>query len=986
MKLWKTFLIRIGILVLMMIIIYIPLRNRIIRLQEENFKPVHFTFHQTDIPDQTKKSYGLKEPIQIDHVIITGDFNSWDPVDLNYQMEEVSNGFWQIDLQLNEGLNAYKYVIHIGNPEQHDLPEWSEWEGIHIVWVEDINAEQFEDDNYGGLNSIANIENYGYQLTILNSVFVLIVISILTWIILEGLINIFMRLKLSLRFKLIFTFIMMILISNMIFIYIGSIQINHTIVHSQTDKINLIHNMLLKDGIDFGNLENPAGISNIGVSLSNLYRNMRPRYNYDTFANNIDTTIEIDILDTNGNVLVGQIDQATFGYIITYWDSIEQYDQYNRAWIKALFSTYTNHFISATRSIYYHHEYIDYRNLPTLPTNFTIIAPSTSYETSAWKYFLAGINPFTYIYSSYLNPIYNNNQLVGYYLTFIALEPFHLLKKQFMLFNLIILIVFMVIYTFINSQIGKFILEPLHKLIEWTQAIIRKDFSMEKKIRTNDEVETLAVNFNSMRLSLKKSIDYLSLTSVIAANFQKITDTDELFYFFLGFVTSEFGFRFNRSAIFIQQDDKMIGTYAIGLMDKAEASEVFGSVENYYDANIKLDDYLREYHTGRKNFDSRFTCAVLGLELDLNAPSVIFDIYRTAESEIMRIDQIPHHPQDDKLIESFDFKEIAVFTLYKGNDKIGMLIVDNAIGQHPITEEEMEHLKPVIQYFGTALERTDLFEHMELTIETRTHELQESNAVLNMRNQEIMQSIHYARTIQLSILPPEELIRTHLKKSFVIWKPRDVVGGDFYYLKETYNGFILTVADCTGHSVPGAFMTMTAHSVLNRIIEDIHQDDPAVILRIYNRYMRSALNQDTETALSDDGLDAGICIYNMKTGKLQYAGAKIDLWQFRNGEVNEYKGDRQSIGYHNSDPDYEFKVSSVSVSEGDRFYLSSDGFYHQIGGERHMPFGKKRLVELIASTADEELSAQSEHLREAFDNWKGDEPQRDDITVWGFRT
>ncbi len=262
-------------------------------------------------------------------------------------------------------------------------------------------------------------------------------------------------------------------------------------------------------------------------------------------------------------------------------------------------------------------------------------------------------------------------------------------------------------------------------------------------------------------------------------------------------------------------------------------------------------------------------------------------------------------------------------------------------------------------------------------------------------NEKIMESIRYARMIQRSLLPSPKSIQTYLPESFFLWIPRDVVGGDIYFADFYEDGFIIAVIDCTGHGVPGAFMTMIVSSGLKRIIRDEGYRDPAEILNQLNFIVKTTLQQDTENALSDDGLDASICFFSRKeipdteSGKkysvLTFAGAKLSLFYFHDNEVHVIKGNKQSIGYKRSDLNFSFTNHNVYVKDEISFYMTTDGIMDQLGGENDRRFGSRRFKELIKKNIALSFNEQKEIMLQAFNEYKGTDEIQDDITVVGFK-
>jgi two-component system sensor histidine kinase ChiS len=251
-------------------------------------------------------------------------------------------------------------------------------------------------------------------------------------------------------------------------------------------------------------------------------------------------------------------------------------------------------------------------------------------------------------------------------------------------------------------------------------------------------------------------------------------------------------------------------------------------------------------------------------------------------------------------------------------------------------------------------------------------------------NKKIMESIQYAKIIQSSLLPYDEQVKTYLPKSFFIWKPRDIVGGDMFYTESFEDGFIVVLMDCTGHGVPGAFMTMIASTHLKRIVKDEECHEPSEILKRLNFLVKTSLQQDTEHVQSDDGLDAIICFVKPHQKLLTFAGAKLPLYYINNNKINVIKGDRQSIGYKKSDLNFQFTAHIINIEQGMSFYLTTDGFIDQLGGSKRFPFGKKRFKQLLMKNTHKSFDEQAEKLLQTFNEYQGDNDRMDDVTVVGF--
>jgi serine phosphatase RsbU (regulator of sigma subunit) len=279
----------------------------------------------------------------------------------------------------------------------------------------------------------------------------------------------------------------------------------------------------------------------------------------------------------------------------------------------------------------------------------------------------------------------------------------------------------------------------------------------------------------------------------------------------------------------------------------------------------------------------------------------------------------------------------------------------------------------------------DHSENLENKVNERTEELRSSNAMLAESNRSILESIRYARMIQVSLLPEEETIRRRTADFFAIYRPRDIVGGDFYFFREAGENFVISVIDCTGHGVPGAFMTMTANAVLGHVLDAVGREDPALILGELNRRMQEVLHQEPGDGLIDNGLDIGLCWCSPGERKVVFAGARMELYHVSGGALASVSGDRQPIGYRASDPGFSYTNHAIIFEPGTCFYLATDGILDQSGGPKGLGLGRKRFNECLAALSGLSAEERKAAIENELARYQGGYPQRDDITVIGFR-
>jgi two-component system, sensor histidine kinase LadS len=275
---------------------------------------------------------------------------------------------------------------------------------------------------------------------------------------------------------------------------------------------------------------------------------------------------------------------------------------------------------------------------------------------------------------------------------------------------------------------------------------------------------------------------------------------------------------------------------------------------------------------------------------------------------------------------------------------------------------------------------------LEQKVNERTQQLQGANLLLEEKNQDILDSINYARRIQTAILPAIAQIQKKLPHTEIFYRPKDIVSGDFFWYIEKGNKLFLAAVDCTGHGVPGAFMSVIGYNLLNRIVGEQGVLQPDKILYLLDAAMRETLHQDDVDSETKDGMDISLCAIDPATGVVEYAGANRPLWLLRYGELVEIKGDKYPIGGAQI-ADKVFTNQPIQPEPNDTFYIFSDGVVDQFGGEeeKKRKFGSKRLRELVLRIADRPLVNQRMVIEQEFDNWRGDTAQLDDVTFIVFK-
>ncbi len=292
-------------------------------------------------------------------------------------------------------------------------------------------------------------------------------------------------------------------------------------------------------------------------------------------------------------------------------------------------------------------------------------------------------------------------------------------------------------------------------------------------------------------------------------------------------------------------------------------------------------------------------------------------------------------------------------------------------------------------------------EHLELVVKERTAELKQTNSELTTAldivrvqktdietaHQQITDSIHYAQRIQKAVLPSSEMMSQSLPEHFVLFKPCDVVSGDFYWYAKIKNQIILTVVDCTGHGVPGALMSMLGMSMLKEIVLKENITRPDVILKQLRKEIIKALGQTGALGEQIDGMDISLCSINTETLEMQWAGAINPCLITREGGLIKLEADKMPIAY--SDKMDKFTLNVMKLQKNDTIYLASDGFVDQLGGPDHKRFMSTRFKELLLTISDRSISEQKEILDKTLEKWRNHDgkkyEQTDDITVLGLK-
>jgi serine phosphatase RsbU (regulator of sigma subunit) len=265
------------------------------------------------------------------------------------------------------------------------------------------------------------------------------------------------------------------------------------------------------------------------------------------------------------------------------------------------------------------------------------------------------------------------------------------------------------------------------------------------------------------------------------------------------------------------------------------------------------------------------------------------------------------------------------------------------------------------------------------------NELEQNRDEVAHKNKEITDSIKYAKRLQEAILPSNEFIKKLFPESFVLYKPKDIVSGDFYWFEHLGNKKLFAAVDCTGHGVPGAFMSIVGYNQLNQAVNENGLDKPNLILNALNKGVTKTLRQSREGSSIKDGMDIALCAYDESTGIFEYAGAYNSLWMIRNNRLTEIKADKKPIGVFVGEEMQPFNNYEIKVQMGDMIYVYTDGYADQFGGEKGKKFKYKSLQRLLIENNHLSMEEQLKMLDDTIEEWRGALEQVDDILLIGIK-
>jgi predicted ATPase/serine phosphatase RsbU (regulator of sigma subunit) len=368
------------------------------------------------------------------------------------------------------------------------------------------------------------------------------------------------------------------------------------------------------------------------------------------------------------------------------------------------------------------------------------------------------------------------------------------------------------------------------------------------------------------------------------------------------------------------------------------------------------------------------------------ASSVVYYVERTKENRVLINAANDEKFNKDLYISKNQIKSILCAPIMKQGELTGVFYLENNLSTGAFTADRLQVVNVLSSQAAISIDNALLYANMEQKVKDRTKELAETNDKLAEKNQHITDSINYAKTIQEAILPPKTAIGNSLRDFFILFRPKDIVSGDFYWFTHFEGYTFIAAVDCTGHGVPGAFMSMIGSSILNQIVKEQRILDPALILKHLNNNVRHALRQDVKEDASRDGMEICFCRINDSGDEAVFAGGHRTLYMIRGTELISIKGDKESIGGKQKE-ERVYTNHEIKIEKGVRtvIYLTTDGFQDQPSPDGKK-IGSKGLQEMIQKHYSVSGLEQKKLFEDGLDahTQNNSEPQRDDITLIGI--
>ncbi len=444
--------------------------------------------------------------------------------------------------------------------------------------------------------------------------------------------------------------------------------------------------------------------------------------------------------------------------------------------------------------------------------------------------------------------------------------------------------------------------------------------------------------------------------------------------------------------------------YAKSLLYIIKAKELYEKIGNTYGLSLALNnigDYYMKVGDEEKALEYYTRGLEKGKEIEANEHIIasyqgISQSYKLAGNYKMALQFHELFQQlNDSIYNLESSNQIAEmqarFDTKKNEQEIALLTKDKQIKEDELNRQTI--ITRAIIGFGILLmlltivsirsNRQKKRANRELAIKNEKIEL--AYNIIEDQHKDIKDSINYAKRIQEAILPPDNFIKQSLPQSFVLYKPKDIVSGDFYWVEPWGEKILFAAVDCTGHGVPGALMSIVGYNLLGKAVNELGLSRPALILNSLSKGIGKTLRQTGSESEVKDGMDIALCSLDLKTNLLEYAGAYNPLYIVRNGLLMETPSDKNPIGTYTNGLVENYTNHEIQLQKGDSIYIFTDGYADQFGGENGKKFKYKSLKDLFISIQDKSMEEQKVILDQTLINWKGNLEQVDDILIMGVR-
>ncbi len=521
-----------------------------------------------------------------------------------------------------------------------------------------------------------------------------------------------------------------------------------------------------------------------------------------------------------------------------------------------------------------------------------------------------------------------------------------------------------------------------------------KAYSLSKDVKDKSGEAVALANIAGTYLERKNYKDALKSFKQSLEISKSINDKAGISYSLSGLSECYMGMKSFKQAVKYANDALVI---SIDAGEKMEIAENYLVLSEVYLKIGKPEESLKSLKNAEKIGNELKTLPLL-----LTIYESFADYYKEVKDYKMAMGFLQKFIKFNEKIYNKDSrnKTIAMQTMYETLQKdhqIKLLNKDKYLREIELNRQQLikngfiSAIIIIIIFSFLIYNRYRLKKKAHMVLEMAHNGLEAANQIIIEKNKHITDSINYAKNIQLAILPLETKITNFIKEYFIFYKPKDIVSGDFYWFNEVDDKVYLAVVDCTGHGVPGAFMSMIGYSLLNQILLETKIYDPAGILDALSSAVRDILRQDQDGIKTNDGMDVCLCCLNIKEKTLTYAGARRPIFYIKKEDIDtanpsiiEIKGTRRSVGGSRVPERRKFMNNEIKIEPGDVFYLTSDGYADQSSPEG-VKFSSSSLRTLLAKISSYDMAEQEGKISSSLKLHQKSEEQRDDITIFGFK-